>query len=131
MPSLDSAFGIHEPALEVRSKRAELLASNLANADTPNYRARDIDFKAVLSGYQAQGHAEFMRTTNARHLGSGEEGVDGALLYRNPSQASIDGNSVDPQVEKAAYLDNSIHYQTTLTIIDGRIKTLRKALRGD
>ncbi len=132
MPGLDNALGLHEAALRVRAQRMETLSSNLANADTPNYKARDIDFKAVLSDYQSNSvPASALKTTHANHLQQ-SGGVMGATLqYRNPIQPSIDGNTVDTQVEKGKFMENALQYQATLQFIDGRIRTLRKAIRGE
>jgi flagellar basal-body rod protein FlgB len=134
MANLDNTLGIHEIALKLRAQRMELLSSNLANADTPNYKARDVDFRSVLAEYQSNTPTQesTLRTTNAKHISSGEgETPAGDALYRNPLQPSIDGNTVDPQVEKAKFMENALQYQATLSFIDGRIKTLRKAIRGD
>jgi flagellar basal-body rod protein FlgB len=134
MANLDNTLGIHEIALKLRAQRMELLSSNLANADTPNYKARDVDFRSVLAEYQSNTPTQesTLRTTNARHISGGEgETLAGDALYRNPLQPSIDGNTVDPQVEKAKFMENALQYQATLSFIDGRIKTLRKAIRGD
>jgi flagellar basal-body rod protein FlgB len=133
MANLDDTLGIHEIALKLRAQRMELLSSNLANADTPNYKARDVDFRNVLAEYQAETPAQSatLRTTNARHIGGEGEAQVGNALYRNPLQPSIDGNTVDPQVEKAKFMENALQYQATLSFIDGRIKSLRKAIRGD
>ena len=132
MPSLDNALGLHEAALKVRSQRMETLASNLANADTPNYKARDLDFRAVLSNYQSNSvSGSTLKTTHANHLQQPGGVIGGSLQYRNPMQPSIDGNTVDTQVEKAKFMENALQYQTTLQFIDGRIKSLRKAIRGD
>lgn len=132
MPSFDNALGLHEAALRVRAQRMEVLSSNLANADTPNYKARDLDFKAVLQAQNTQSMpASAMKTTHANHL-QGPGGAMGASLqYRNPMQPSIDGNTVDPQVEKSKFMENALQYQATVQFIDGRIKSLRKAIRGD
>jgi flagellar basal-body rod protein FlgB len=133
MANLDDTLGIHEIALKLRAQRMELLSSNLANADTPNYKARDIDFRNVLAEYQTETPAQgtTLRTTNARHLGGDGGAPVGDAQYRNPLQPSIDGNTVDPQIEKAKFMENALQYQATLSFIDGRIKTLRKAIRGD
>lgn len=134
MPNIDKAFGMHEQALKLRSYRMELLASNLANADTPNYKARDIDFKGMLRQYQLSGQMNNtvpLRTTQSGHIAS--NGPNGMAIdpdYRVPMQPSLDGNTVDPQSEKAAMMDNSIRYQATLTFLDSRIKSMRKALGG-
>lgn len=132
MPNLDNALGLHEAALKVRAQRLEVLSSNIANADTPNYKARDLDFKAVLSGYQSNAtSAAALKTTHANHLQQPGGVMAGALQYRNPMQPSIDGNTVDPQVEKSKFMENALQYQATLNFIDGRISSLRKAIRGD
>lgn len=135
MPNLDNALGMHEIALKLRAKRMEVLSSNLANADTPNYKAKDVDFRSVLSEYQsgsAPAHSGGMKTTHARHIGTAGADVGGEqTMYRNPLQPSVDGNTVDPQVEKAKFMENALQYQATLSFIDGRVKSLRKAIRGD
>jgi len=131
MPSLDNALGIHELALRLRSQRMEVLSSNLANADTPNYKARDIDFQAQLqqaAGRSTDGTA--LQRTHSGHLPSSDS--SGAqTMYRNPMQPAIDGNTVDSHVEKGKFMENALQYQATLQFIDGRIQTLRKAIRGD
>ena len=130
MPSLDSALGLHEAALKVRAQRMEVLSSNLANADTPNYKAQDIDFKAVLRDANTQSvSAASLKTTHAGHIQPGGP-MAANLQYRNPMQPSIDGNTVDAQVEKGKFMENALQYQATLQFIDGRIRTLRKALKG-
>lgn len=134
MPDLDNAFGMHEMALKLRAQRMELLASNLANADTPNFKARDIDFKSVLSEYQSTGgkvSGGGLRTTHARHIDANGGMLSAEPQYRNPLQPSVDGNTVDPQVEKAKFMENALQYQATLSFIDSRVKSLRKAIRGD
>ena len=132
MPNLNDSLGVHEYALNLRARRAELLASNLANADTPNYKAQDIDFKAMLQQYQAgQKNASSINTTHTRHIASDAQGIGGEPMYRQPLQGSIDGNTVNSQMEKAEYLQNAMSYQATLTFINGKISTLRKAIRGD
>lgn len=132
MPALDNALGMHEMALKLRAQRMELLSSNLANADTPNYKARDIDFRSVLSDYQSGTvPAATLKTSHAGHISQGGGVMGAQLQYRNPVQPSVDGNTVDPQVEKAKFMENALQYQATLQFIDGRIKTLRKALRGE
>jgi flagellar basal-body rod protein FlgB len=120
---------MHEIALQLRARRSELLSSNLANADTPGYKARDIDFRAVLSEYQSQS-GQGLQTTHPKHLGNGPLG-QGEALYRVPTQPSVDGNTVDTQVEKAQFMENALRYQASLSFIEGRIKALRTAIRGD
>ena len=133
MSKLDNAFGMHEVALKLRSQRMEVLASNIANADTPGYKARDIDFKAVLSSYQGGSApaSKGMKTTHERHLGGNASSLGATTLYRTPLQPSIDGNTVDGHVEKGKFMENALQYQATLNFVDGRIQSLRKAIRGD
>lgn len=132
MPAnLNNLFGIHETALKVRAQRSELLSSNLANADTPNYKARDIDFKSVLESYQGQAAgANGLRTTNQRHISTAPQ-PGGEPMYRVPSQPSIDGNTVDSQREKAEFMQNALRYQASLQFVDGKLKGLLTAIRGD
>jgi len=128
---LDSAFGIHAQALQLRSRRAELLAENLANSDTPGYKARDIDFKKVLGA--ARSNAEALKTTQSGHIQPGATNTAGVVRtgFRNPLQASLDGNTVDVQVEQASFARNAVDYQTSLTLLSGRIRTLLTAIKGD
>ena len=128
--SFDSALGIHVKALDVRAKRTELLASNIANSDTPDYKARDIDFRAVLS--TADNHLNAgLKRSNARHLSLSNDAESPSLLYRVPNHASLDGNTVDGQLEKAAFADNALRYQASLTFLDQKFKGLVGALKGE
>lgn len=131
--NIDAALGIHPQALAVRARRAEILAANIANADTPNYRARDIDFRALLGAAQTPSSNAHLVKTNAAHLpdSPGTGVADGELLYRIPQQPSIDGNTVDPQAEYAQFAQNAIQYQASLTFLGSRIKGLLTAIRGD
>jgi flagellar basal-body rod protein FlgB len=128
--SFDKALGIHADALQVRSRRLELLASNLANADTPNYKARDIDFRAAL-GQAQQGETVSIRRTHAAHLSDGASGLGMEPQYRVPNQPSLDGNTVDPQLEQAAFSQNAVQYQASLDFLNARFRGLRNALGGD
>ncbi len=135
MPNIEQSLGIHEQALKLRGYRMELISSNLANADTPNYKAKDIDFNALLKSYSASGgeakQGNNLSQSHPRHLAGLSPGGDMAdAQYRIPNQPSIDGNTVDSQIEKSAMMENSIHYQATLTFINGKIGTLKKALGG-
>ncbi len=127
--SLDSALGVHAQALKLRAQRAELLATNLAHSDTPNYKARDLDFKAALATAQGDGT---LHTTHARHLSAGgvPAGQAGAL-YRVPPQAALDGNTVDTQQEKAEFARNAVQYQASLSFLTHKIRGLMGALRGE
>lgn len=123
-----SIFGIHEQALRLRAHRTEVLATNLANADTPGFKARDFDFSAVMSG-AAAGRTQGLKTTHARHIQT-SSAERPALAYRNPFQPSRDGNTVEADQEFARFAENSIAYQATLTFMSGKISTLRMAIGG-
>ncbi len=130
--SFDKALGIHSLALTLRERRSEVLAANLANADTPGYQARDLDFEAALRQAAGPAGPQDLSTTNPRHIAAdpaqaGEED----LLYRRSVQPSIDGNTVDAQVEQASFMDNALRYEASLSFLNGRIKTLMSAIRGD
>lgn len=120
-------------ALSLQARRAELLASNLANADTPGYKAKDIDFDAVLARERQGASATTLAVTNPAHIGGESPGriATTDLKYRIPNQPSLDGNTVDPHLEKAAFAENAVQYQTTLTLLDHRIRGLMTALRGE
>ncbi|MBD8494763.1 flagellar basal body rod protein FlgB [Pseudomonas syringae] len=133
--NFDKALGIHEKALNFRAQRAEVLANNISNADTPGYKARDLDFSAVLAAEtEKAGKGQFaMNTTNGRHIeaqGSGGA-TEGVLLYRTPSAPSLDQNTVDSQVEQASYTQNSMSFQASFTLLNSKFKGLVSALRGE
>jgi flagellar basal-body rod protein FlgB len=125
----ENVFGIHEQALLLHEQRIGVLATNLANADTPNYKARDIDFSEVLA--QSDGGSLSMRVTQAAHIAipQGELSA-GALKYRNPYQASLDGNTVEMPVEQAAFAENNVRYQASLRFISGTIAEMQLAIAG-
>ena len=125
--SFDRALGIHAQTLEFRSKRAEVIAANLANVDTPNYLARDMDFQTVLANAQGHGYLKVSHTGHLQPHGSTPQ----ELLYRIPTQPAIDGNTVDEQEEKAAFADNALRYQTSLRLLSNRVQSLLSAIRGD
>lgn len=132
--SFDNAFGVHTRALSLYAQRSSVLASNLANADTPDYKARDIDFRSALGQAEAGlGKARQLQATHEKHFGvSGNEGNFSAeTLYRTPLQPSLDGNTVDVQVEQAAFTDNAMRYMASLRFVTGRIQGLMTALRGE
>ena len=128
--SFDSALGIHQQALAIRSQRAEILASNIANADTPGYKARDIDFKSVLANVDTQNSGSLSRT-NAKHIQISTAGNNTEVLYRVPNQSSLDGNTVDGLVEKSEFAENALRYQASLSFLDGKIKGLKAAIKGE
>ena len=132
--SFDKALGIHEQALGFRAQRAEVLANNIANADTPNYKARDLDFSKVLAeqNEKTKSGTFALNMTNSRHieaegLGNGDE----SLLYRTPMQPSIDQNTVDAQLEQSNYAENAVGFQASFTLLNSKFKGLVSALRGE
>lgn len=130
MSNMDNLFGIHATALKLRANRAELLAANIANADTPNYKARDIDFRKTLS--MVKTGSSDMKLTNGKHIdSSGNSKMGAEILYRIPSQPSLDGNTVDLQTERSAFLENSMMYQASLRFVNGKISGLMTAIRGE
>jgi flagellar basal-body rod protein FlgB len=127
--NIDQALGIHAQTTQLRARRAEILAANLANADTPHYQARDLDFSALLDA-ELDGAA--LNRTDARHLALGETGDFGfELMYRSPAQTSLDQNTVDVQAERAAFLDNAMRYQASLRFLNSRLSGLLNAFRGE
>jgi flagellar basal-body rod protein FlgB len=137
--SFDSALGIHEKALAFRAQRAEVLGNNLANADTPNYKARDLDFGAVLAEQAekiAKGGSNLptLAITSGRHIeaeGIAMTSTDAALRYRIPTQPSLDQNTVDEQVEQASYAQNALEFQASFTLLNSKFKGLIAAIRGE
>ena len=127
MNFIDRTFAGHEQALAMRSQRMEVLSRNIANADTPAFKAQDIDFKQVLKGTQDNS----LRTTDAKHIEQSPEEPANGLKYRVPFNASFDGNTVELPVEQAKFGQSATEYQTTLSILENRISGVRKALRGD
>jgi flagellar basal-body rod protein FlgB len=127
---IDDAFGIHAKALETFGRRAEVLAGNMANADTPGYKARDVDFKSILGGVM-KNELPLAKTAGG-HLATSDRGLsNGELLYRVPLQPSADGNTVDTQTEQTQFAQNAIRYQASFTFLDGSIKSLLSAIRGE
>ncbi|MBD9500016.1 flagellar basal body rod protein FlgB [Pseudomonas sp. BGr12] len=132
--SFDKALGIHQQALNFRSQRAEVLANNLANADTPNYKARDLDFASVLAAQSDKlKNGTFSATlTNSHHIAADGFGMgDESVKYRIPNQPSVDQNTVDEQIEQANYAENSVQFQASFTFLNSKFKGLMNALRGE
>ncbi len=128
--NLDEALGVHVRALALRANRAELLATNIVNADTPNYKAVDIDFKTALS--QAQSGELPLAATGTGHIRTGgDEKSQFPLMYRVPNQPSLDGNTVDTQIEQAEFTRNAVQHQASLMFLSGRIKSIMTAIRGE
>jgi flagellar basal-body rod protein FlgB len=131
--NFDAALGIHESALRVRAQRAELLASNLVNADTPHYKAQDIDFKTALNNAVKSHTPSQMTTTNSKHIAMphGQEGLLAPIQFRMSLQDSLDGNTVDEHTEKSQFMQNAVQYQASLEFLGSKFTGLKKALRGD
>jgi len=126
--NFNNALGIHEQALQFKVKRSEVLANNLVNADTPNFKARDIDFQTVLKGQQAGAR---LQATHSRHIAPSSLAFEPQLQYRNPLQPSLDGNTVDEQVEMTRFAKNTMDFQASFQFLNGRFKGLKNAIRGD
>ena len=131
--SFNNALGIHERALNVRSERAEVLANNLANSDTPGFKARDFDFRAALNA--ATGNSMELQTTQSGHLQANGASAAGAgspeLLYRTPMQPSLDGNTVDSQMELSAYMRNAMDFQASFQFLNSKFQGLSAAIKGE
>jgi flagellar basal-body rod protein FlgB len=130
---IDQMFQFHQTALNLRAARQELIASNIANADTPNYKARDIDFTSALQGaLQGSGGKLAVATTSSGHLsGTTGESVMGApVMYRKPLQPSADGNTVDMDVERAQFADNALRYEASVRFVSDEAKDVLAALQG-
>lgn len=127
--NFDKAFGVHDDALLLFERRNQLLAENIANVDTPDYKARDIDFNKVLQGQQTE--LVSLKTTNQGHISNSNQAFSEDIEFREVEQSSADGNTVDLQKEKAAFAENSMRYQTTMRILSGRISGLKTSFRGE
>ena len=131
---LDDMLNFHTQALRVRDQRQQVLASNIANADTPNFKARDMDFKAALqgalSGSPAAGGVA-LAATSPGHL-AGKAGLSGSagLLYRTPAQGSVDGNTVNVDAERAAFAENAMQYEFNLIRLTSQIKGMLTSIQG-
>jgi flagellar basal-body rod protein FlgB len=128
---LDGTFRFYEDAANLRAQRQQLIASNIANADTPHFKARDFNFKAALEGAASSRSVE-LTTTSAHHVASSRGGPadNEQLLYRTAVQGSVDGNTVDMDVERSQFADNAIHYEANLTFISDQIRIMRAAIQG-
>ncbi|TQK07503.1 flagellar basal body rod protein FlgB [Herbaspirillum sp. SJZ107] len=136
---LDDYLRFNETALSLRAQRQELLASNIANADTPNYKARDIDFSSALQGALARAGGDgkggnALATTNAAHIGAAADGktlTDGTpVLYRTVTQGAVDGNTVEMDTERTQFADNGLRYEAGISMINHQIRDLMAAIQG-
>ncbi len=129
---LDNALRFHQTALNLRAQRQEVLAANIANADTPNYKARDVEFGSALAGaLQGRvGRPIALATTSARHLNASGTATSPQLMYRNEEQSSVDGNTVNMDTERAAFAENAVQYEASLSFISGMLRTMQQAVSG-
>ena len=118
----DPLFGIHGQALQLRSQRMSMLASNIANAATPGYKARDFDFQKALAAVSGPQAGAPVSTADA---------ASGAMGYRVPLQPSLDGNTVELNTEQTLFAENALQYKTTLSFLQGRVSTVMSALKGE
>ncbi|MGI2259510.1 flagellar basal body rod protein FlgB [Shewanella sp. GXUN23E] len=128
--SFDKALGIHQYTLGIRSQRAEVISSNIANADTPHYKARDVDFSAALQDAKTRQGGLAMAQSHEKHFDL-KALTEQHVKYRIPNQPDTgDGNTVDIQQEKTAFMENAIEYQMSLGFLDRKFAGLKKALKG-
>ncbi|MFV8781593.1 flagellar basal body rod protein FlgB [Microbulbifer sp. SA54] len=132
---LAAALNFDREALGLRNQRQQVLANNIANADTPNFKARDFEFSRALA--QATGHSSaekglLLSTTSSQHLAVRSRVTSRTdLLYRVPDQPSLDGNTVNMDVERTRFADNAVRYQTALTLLNSRIRGLKSAMQPE
>ena len=127
--SFDNFLGIHEQALKVRARRSEVLAANMANADTPGYKARDFDFNSLL---RHEIHKQVrLAATHSGHIRTDQGLVASTeMKYRVPQQASVDGNTVEMEREQSAFSENAMRYQASLRFVDSKISGMLRAIKG-
>lgn len=128
---LDKTLNFHQQALGLRATRQELLSSNIANSDTPNFKAKDIDFSSVLrEKLSAASPAAALTTTSPMHISNGKEnGINNSILYRVPMQPSVDGNTVDMDSERTRFADNSVKYDASISFINMQLRNLMTAIQ--
>jgi len=142
---IDNFLATHANALQLRARRTQVLASNIANADTPGYKARDLAFAEVLHDVKGvggtpaassdrlkpSGSGNALHTTNSRHISTSSASTNAPLMYRQPEQASLDGNTVDKDLEQARFAENTVRYQASLEFINSRVSGLIRTLRSE
>jgi len=128
--TFDKALGIHQQAIQVRADRAEVLANNIANSETPNFKGRDLDFKAILNG-ESDNVLQAATTNSAHSANVIDPDFAADLMYRVPTQPSVDGNTVDVQEEMAQFGQNSLAYQASFEFLNGKFKGLKLAIKGN
>ncbi len=128
---LDNSLRFHQDALNLQAYRQQVLASNIANADTPNFKARDVDFRSALQGALAgANNGVGLATTRPGHIDGNAGGPTGGLKYRAESQSAVDGNTVNMDVERAAFAENAVHYEASITFINGMLRSMQSAITG-
>jgi len=127
---IENVFGIHESALKIREARQSILANNLANVDTPNYQAQDLDFATALDALSSV-DTEALSVSDRNHIAEDVMSFDSEISFRSPTQASLDGNTVDADREKAEFSKNALSHQATLTFMNHQIRTMLMAIRGE
>ena len=129
---LDNETRFHQAALNARAYRQQVIASNIANADTPNFKARDVDFREALAGaLGGKTSALALKTTAQRHLpGAAATPLEASLKYRQEEQGAVDGNTVNMDTERAAFAENSVQYQASVTFINGLLRSMQMAVQG-
>ena len=127
--NFDKAFGVHDDALLLFERRTQLISENIANVDTPGYKAKDINFDQVLQNQREQ--SVKLNATHKGHIDLSEDAFSENIEFRQVDQSSADGNTVDMQKEKAAFAENAVRYQTTLHVLSKRISGLKTAFRGE
>lgn len=128
--AIDRQLGFQQTALNVRAARQELLAANIANADTPQFKARDIDFREALMGaLNGKLSPLALSTTSPKHQeGMASSPLEASLRYRTENQSSVDGNTVDMDVERASFTENAVQYEASLTFINGLLRSMQQAI---
>ncbi|MCB1886676.1 MAG: flagellar basal body rod protein FlgB [Rhodocyclaceae bacterium] len=129
---LDQELAFHQTALNLRAYRQELLASNIANADTPNFKARDIDFSQAFRSAlgNRMGPLALATTSTGHQQGLGGQPLDRFAQFRGEAQPNVDGNTVDMDIERAAFAENALHYEASLTFINGLLSGMQRAISG-
>ena len=126
--SIKQQFEVYSNALRIRNNRNEILASNIANAATPNFKARDLDFEVELANALSVGP---LKTSKDGHIALASKNLPGKVQYRKPLHPSMDGNTVELSIEQTEFAENTMWYQTTLNFINSKLSGLMSAIRGE
>lgn len=127
---IDNLLNVHGEALRMRAKRTKILATNIANTDTPNYKARDISFADTLKNV-SNASAAALHTTHKNHLSNKPDSTQVSVMYRQPNSASLDGNTVDKDAEQARFAENAVRYQASLEFLGSKVGSIIRTLRGE